>query len=362
MLKIEYLKDPTFSKEIISNIRKLIDEIGRKVKIMHVCGTHEHVICEYGLRSLLPQNLELIAGPGCPVCVCPAADIDKAIEIAKKPNVILTTFGDMIRVPSSRNSLLRQKAMGSDIRIVYGPNEAVKIAKENPDKEIVFFSVGFETTAPLTAFEIYSDPPENFSVICSLRLIPPSMELIVGLPDVMVDGFIIPGHVAAIIGVKSFESFSNIYRYPGVICGFEPNDILISIFLILKQIRNKEYKTINEYSRIVKYEGNLKAEELLNNVFEITISNWRGIGRILNGGYKIRQKYSKYDALKKFEVEVQDSLDIPLGCSCHLVLIGKIRPDECKLFGRSCTPINPIGPCMVSSEGTCRIAFMFKKD
>ncbi|MHA1340072.1 MAG: hydrogenase formation protein HypD [Promethearchaeota archaeon] len=346
---------------MLNGIKALSGKIDRIVKIMHVCGTHEHVVCEHGLRSLLPENIEIIAGPGCPVCVCPASDIDKAIEISRQPNTILTTFGDMIRVPSSRQSLLEQKANGADIRVVYGPSEAIQIAKQNPDKEVVFFSIGFETTAPLAAFELYSGPPENFSILCAHKLIPPSMELIVSMPDVMIDGFITPGHVATIIGVKPFEMFSKVFRYPSVICGFEAVDILLSIFIILKQIYDGEYKTINEYSRIVKYEGNTKAQEIINEIFEVTTSPWRGIGRIPNGGYKIRQKYSDYDALERFDIDIPSSIDIPIGCSCHLVLTGKIRPEECKLFGKSCNPLNPIGPCMVSHEGTCRIAYVFRK-
>ena len=358
----EILRSPQFAKKLVSKIKALAAEIGRDVKLMHVCGTHEHVICEHGLRSLLPGNIEIISGPGCPVCVCPAADIDRAIEIARLPNTILTTFGDMIRVPSTSIYLREEKSEGADIRVVYGPSDAVKIARENPDKEVVFFSIGFETTAPLPAYELYSKPPENFSIICANKTVPPAMELIVAMPDVQIEGFITPGHVAAIIGAKPFEMFSSAYRYPNVITGFEPNDVLLGLMLLLQQIAEKKSETINEYSRIVKYDGNVKAQEIMNQVFETTTSPWRGIGRIADGGLKLRPEFDQYDAMKRFDVEITDSNDIPLGCSCHLVLTGKIRPHECPLFGKKCTPINPIGPCMVSHEGTCKIAYMFRDD
>lgn len=358
---VEMLRSPQFAKKLLSKIAKLADDIGRNVKLMHVCGTHEHVICEHGLRSLLPENIEIISGPGCPVCVCPAADIDRAIEIAKLPNTILTTFGDMIRVPSSSVSLREAKSKGGDIRVVYGPSDAVKMARQNPDQEIVFFSIGFETTAPLPAFELSTKPPENFTIISANKTVPPAMELIVSMPDVQIEGFITPGHVATILGEKPFEVFSSAYRYPNVITGFEPNDVLLGLMLLLEQIAEKKSETVNEYSRVVKPQGNIKAQKIMNEVFETTTSPWRGIGRISEGGLKLRPEYEQYDAMKKFDVEITDSNDIPLGCSCHLVLTGKIRPKECPLFGTRCTPINPVGPCMVSHEGTCKIAHMFRE-
>jgi hydrogenase expression/formation protein HypD len=357
---VQILRNLEFTKKLLDKINLLMQKIGRTVKVMHVCGTHEHVLCENGLRTLLPKALEIVSGPGCPVCVCPAIDIDRAIVISQNKNVILTTFGDMIRVPSSHKSLMEQKAAGSDIRIVYGPSDAIRIARENPSKEVVFFSIGFETTAPLPAFELASNPPSNFSIICANKTIPPAMELITSMPDVQIDGFITPGHVAAIIGTKPFDIFSDAYRYPNVVTGFEPGDLLLGTFLLLKQIEKKEAKTVNEYSRVVKPEGNLIAQNVMNKVFKSVTSPWRGIGRISDGGLELRDEYQKFDALKRFNIEIKDSRDIPLGCSCHLVLTGKIKPEKCKLFGKSCTPINPIGPCMVSHEGTCKIAYTFK--
>jgi hydrogenase expression/formation protein HypD len=354
------LRDPEFTRKISKQIHKIAKDLNRSIKMMHVCGTHEHVIAEFGLRSLLPPSIEVISGPGCPVCVCPAVDIDRAIAITHKKNVILTTFGDMIRVPSTQLSLAERKAQGGDIRIVYGPADAIEIAKSNKDKEVVFFAIGFETTAPLLAYEMVMDPPSNFSVICAHKTVPPAMDLIVKMPEIEIEGFITPGHVATIIGMQPFETFSRISHYSNVITGFEPNDVMLGIFMLLKQIQLEKPLTINEYSRIVKPEGNQKALGYMSKVYKTVTSSWRGIGQISEGGYQIKEKYQNFDALKKFEVEIPESRDIPPGCSCHLVLVGKIKPHQCGLFGKKCTPINPIGPCMVSNEGTCKIAHNFR--
>jgi hydrogenase expression/formation protein HypD len=293
------------------------------------------------------------------VCVCPAADIDKAIELGKRDDTIITTFGDMIRVPATNLSLAELKAEGADIRVVYGPNDAVKIAKENPDKEVIFFAIGFETTVPLIGYEIKSEPPSNFSVICAHKLIPAALELLISIDRLNIDGFISPGHVATIIGLKPFELFSNAYKVPNVVAGFEPNDVLLAITLLLEQITNKQYKTLNEYSRVVKPEGNVVAQEVISDVFDQISTPWRGLGRILDGGLAIKEKYSQYDADKKFDIEIEDAQDIPPGCSCHLVMTGKITPTECSLFGKECTPLSPVGPCMVSQEGTCSIYYKY---
>jgi len=326
---------------------------------MHVCGTHEHTISKYGIRSILPKELEIISGPGCPVCVCPAADIDKAIEIGKRENTIITTFGDMLRVPATNLSLAELRAQGADVRIVYGPNDAVKIAKENPDKEVIFFAIGFETTVPLIGYEIKINPPLNFSVICAHKLIPAALELLIGIDQLNIDGFISPGHVASIIGTTPFQLFSDAYHVPNVVAGFEPNDVLMALAMLLKQIKNKEHKTENEYTRVVKSEGNKIAQKIIADVFDSVSSPWRGIGRILDGGLAIKDSYSKYDADKKFDIKIEKSIDIQPGCSCHLVMTGKIYPYECKLFKKICTPVNPVGPCMVSAEGTCAIYYKY---
>ena len=357
-----YLRDKEFTNKIVDSIRKLTREINRKVKLMHVCGTHEHTISKYGLRTLLPKEVEVLSGPGCPVCVCPAADIDKAIELGKRKDTIITTFGDMIRVPASNLSLAELKAKGADIRIVYGPHDAVKIARENPKKEVIFFAIGFETTVPTVGFELMNDPPSNFSVICAHKLIPAALELLISQSQLKIDGFISPGHVSTIIGLKPFKIFSDAYKVPNVIAGFEPNDVLLGIMMLLKEIKEKKYETLNEYNRVVKPEGNIKAQQIISEVFDSVSSPWRGIGRILDGGLAIKKKYQELDADKKFNIQIKKAQDIPPGCSCHLVMVGKIYPYECKLFRKQCTPLNPIGPCMVSMEGTCSIYYKYHQE
>ncbi|MHA1824146.1 MAG: hydrogenase formation protein HypD [Promethearchaeota archaeon] len=359
---IKILRSKEFTDKITKAITKIIKDLNKPIKIMHVCGTHEHTISKYGLRTLLPKELEILSGPGCPVCVCPAADIDKAIEIGKRDNTIITTFGDMIRVPATNLSLSELKAKGADVRIVYGPHDAIKIARENPNKEVIFFAIGFETTAPLIGYEIQNGPPTNFSVICAYKLIPAALELLISQSQLNIDGFISPGHVSTIIGLQPFKIFSDAYKVPNVIAGFEPNDVLLSILMLLRQIKNKKYETLNEYSRVVKPEGNKVAQNIMDDVFQSVSSPWRGIGRILDGGLAIRDKYEKFDADKKFDIKIEKSQDIPPGCSCHLVMVGKLYPHECKLFRETCTPINPIGPCMVSMEGTCSIYYKYHQE
>ena len=356
------LRSKEFTDKIISSINRIIKDLNKKVKLMHVCGTHEHTLSKYGIRPLLPKELEIVSGPGCPVCVCPAADIDKAIELGRRDDTIITTFGDMIRVPATNISLAELKATGADVRIVYGPNDAVKIAKKNPEKEIIFFAIGFETTVPLIGYEIKSEPPANFSIICAHKLIPAALELLISIDKLNIDGFISPGHVSTIIGLKPFKLFSDAYHVPNVIAGFEPNDVLLAILMLLKQIKNNQFETLNEYSRVVKPGGNIIAQKIIAEVFESVSSRWRGIGRILDGGLIIKEKYEKYDADKKFDIKIEKSMDIPPECSCHLVMTGKSYPYECKLFRKTCTPLNPIGPCMVSMEGTCSIYYKYHKE
>ncbi|MFO8020414.1 MAG: hydrogenase formation protein HypD [Promethearchaeia archaeon] len=355
----KYLRDKNFTKKLITSIKELLSQIDHDVKFMHVCGTHEHTISKFGLRTLLPDGIEIISGPGCPVCVCPAADIDKAIDLGRRKGTIITTFGDMIRVPATNLSLAELKAEGADVRVVYGPNDAIKIAKSNPDKEVIFFAIGFETTVPTIGFELQNKPPDNFSVICAHKLIPAALELLISIDQLNINGFISPGHVATIIGLKPFKLFSDAYQVPNVVAGFEPNDVLLSILMLLEQVKDKKHETLNQYTRVVKPKGNVIAQKIISNVFKEITSPWRGIGRILDGGLAIKDEYSKYDAEEKFDIEIENSQDIPPGCSCHLVMTGKIYPNECKLFRNKCTPLNPIGPCMVSQEGTCSIYFKY---
>jgi hydrogenase expression/formation protein HypD len=329
-----------------------------KVKIMHVCGTHEQAITRAGVRALLPENLELLAGPGCPVCVVPAHDIDEALFLAMDGKII-ATYGDMIRVPASKTSLTDSKTQGANIKIVYSVNDAIKLAQKYSTEEVVFFGIGFETTAPTLAAEIIKEPPKNFSVLTSYRLIPPVMELIMGIGDLHIDGFVCPGHVATVIGAKPFLFLPKVYSMPTVISGFEPLDILLSLLMLLKQIRDNNPKLDNEYSRSVAEEGNIKAQQIMSEVFETVTVHWRGIGRVPLSGFHLKEEFSEYDARKKYDIAVEGSIDIRPGCSCHLVIIGKLQPDQCPLFGDQCTPTHPYGPCMVSHEGTCNIFYRY---
>lgn len=343
--------------ELAQSIAKKIHEVAPKkgqVKICHVCGTHEWTITHFGLRSLLPENVGVIAGPGCPVCIVPAAEIDEAVLLAKQGKVI-TCFGDLLRVPGSESSLLEAKASGADVRIVYALSDAVEMAKKEPQKNFVFHAVGFETTAPITAVEALGDLPKNFSFLVSHRLIPPAMELLLGIGDLQIDGFIAPGHVSAIIGLKPYELFARVYRMPTVVGGFEPNDVLMAIYMIVKQHSENDAKLENEYSRVVKPEGNKKAQEMIEKAFEVAAGNWRGIGRLPDSALQLRESLAQYDARKKYGVKVEQGKDMLLGCECHLVIIGKIKPNECPMFLKACTPAKPVGACMVSSEGTCRV-------
>ena len=346
-------RNPQLAQTIASKIKQVAPKKGQ-VKFCHVCGTHEWTITHFGLRSLLPDNVEVIAGPGCPVCIVPAAEIDEAVQLAQK-GIVLTCFGDVLRVPGSEMSLLQAKAAGADVRIVYATSDAVKMAKQEPDKEFVFSAVGFETTAPSTAVEALGGLPENFSFLVSHRLIPPAMELLLGIGDLEIEGFIAPGHVSAIIGLKPYELFPRVYRMPTVVAGFEPIDVLMSIYMILKQLSEGTARLENEYQRVVKPEGNVKALEIMEKAFTVTGGNWRGIGRLPDSALQLREPLSAYDARKKHGVHVEQGKDILLGCECHLVIIGKIKPDQCPMFLKACNPANPIGPCMVSSEGTCRV-------
>jgi hydrogenase expression/formation protein HypD len=284
----------------------------------------------------------------------PAAEIDEAVQLAKK-GIVVTCFGDVLRVPGSQMSLLEAKAAGADVRIVYATSDAVQMAKQEPSKQFTFFAVGFETTAPSTAVEVLANPPKNLSFLVSHRLIPPAMELLLGVGDLQIDGFIAPGHVSAIIGLKPYELFPRVYRMPTVVAGFEPLDVLMSIYMIVKQQADGTAKLENEYPRVVKPEGNIKALEMMKSAFIVTAGNWRGIGRLPDSALQLREQFADYDARIKHDVHVEQGKDILLGCECHLVIIGKIKPNQCPMFLTACTPEKPVGACMVSSEGTCRV-------
>lgn len=349
-------RDRALAQKMAQRIKELSS--GYELKFCHICGTHEYTITKYGLRSLLPENVEVIAGPGCPVCITPAKEIDEAIWLAEH-GITITTFGDVVRVPGSTSSLAEAKARGGDVRVVYSPEDAVKVSEKNPNKEVVFFAIGFETTAPTTAAITLKEPPDNFSLLVAHRLIPPAMELMVGIGEHRFDGFICPGHVSTIIGVKPYRSFPEDYRIPTVIAGFEPLDVLMAIIMLLRQVKENNPRVDNEYSRSVKEEGNVKAQEMISKAFEIVGGYWRGIGRIPGSTLKLRKEFREYDARLKYDIGIGEVRELDPRCSCHLVIIGRIYPFECPLFRRACTPEKPRGPCMVSTEGTCNIAYRY---
>lgn len=346
-------RDPELARRVAERISKLAPKKGT-IKICHVCGTHEWTITHFGLRSLLPPNVEVIAGPGCPVCIIPASEIDEATQLAQK-SVVVTCFGDVIRVPGSKMSLLDAKAEGADVRVVYSVSDAVKMATAEPDKQFAFFAVGFETTAPSTAVEIINKPPVNLSFLVSHRLIPPAMKLLVEMRDLNLNGFIAPGHASTIIGLKPYEIFPEKHGIPTVVAGFEPLDILFAIYMILKQLNEGKPRLENEYTRAVRYRGNAKAQELMRKVFNAIDGNWRGLGTIPLSKFALRKQYEVYDARVKHHIHVKNGLDTLPGCQCPQVVVGKIKPNQCSLFMKVCTPQKPVGACMVSNEGTCRI-------
>jgi len=344
-------------KNLSREIVQRIEDISQPVKIMHVCGSHEHTIMQHGIRSLIPEEVEVVAGPGCPVCCVPSREIDECLELARK-GVTITTFGDMLRVPGSNGTLADARAGGADVRIVYGVNNAVEIAQKI-DNEVVFMAAGFETTAPTTASEIVSGPPENFSVLSCHRLIPPALKFLIESGEVNLNALIEPGHVSTIIGTKPYLPFSKKYKIPQVVAGFNPFDVLIAIYMILKQLKNGKAEVQNEYKRAVREEGNLKAQKLLDEVFYIRTREWRGFPDIPDSVYEIRDEFSDFNARQKFDINIEKGEDVVTGCICGPILRGVARPEECKLFKKECTPMNPIGACMVSKEGTCNIAFRY---
>jgi len=353
MERLEGFRDAALAKRVVEQIHKIAPSY--PTKICHVCGTHEWTISHYGLRSLLPESVDVIAGPGCPVCIVPAAEIDEAIKLTLEKNVTIVSFGDLIRVPASEMSLQDAKAQGGDVRVVYSVIDAVKLAEKEPSRDFVFLAVGFETTAPSTAVEVLKKPPRNLSFLVSHRLIPPAMELLLGVGDLHIDGFIAPGHVSTIIGMKPYELFPRAYHMPTVVAGFEPLDVLFAVSMLLQQIKNKEAKLENEYSRAVAWDGNVKAQKIIDQAFDVVAGGWRGLGKVPASALALKNEHSKYDARSKYGVKVSGARDLLPGCLCHLVMIGKIKPPECSLFMKACTPQSPRGACMVSMEGTCRI-------
>lgn len=332
------------------------------LKIMEVCGGHTHAIFKYGIEDLLPPNIEMIHGPGCPVCVIPLGRVDDAISIAQQPGVIFTTYGDAMRVPGSKTSLLDAKAAGADVRMVYSPLDALKIAKKNPDNHVVFLALGFETTSPSTAMTILQaakDGVENFSAFCNHITIVPALKALLDSPDLRLNGFLGPGHVSTVIGTRCYDFVPQDYSKPLVVSGFEPLDVLQSVYMVVKQIIEGRVEVENQYGRAVSREGNHKALEAISEVFEPReYFEWRGLGSIAHSGLRLQRKYAQFDAELKFSVPGLRIAD-PKACQCGEILKGVKKPWECKVFGTACTPETPIGSCMVSSEGACAAYYNF---
>jgi hydrogenase expression/formation protein HypD len=349
------------NKEIAEGlIQKIKKASTRPVQLMEVCGTHTVSIFRYGIRGLLPEHIKLLSGPGCPVCVTPNRDIDLAIALSRQKDVIIVTFGDMMRVPGSTSSLQKEKAEGRDIRIVYSSLEALKIAKDHPEKRIIFFAIGFETTSPTIAVAILQAKEEkiqNLFFLNSQKRVPPAILVLLQSKQLKIDGFILPGHVSAIIGTKPYQFISKEFGHPAVITGFEPLDILQGIWMLVKQIEENRPAIEIQYRRVVHEEGNPIALSKIDEVFERGRAQWRGIGWVEESGYLFKESYQKMD-VKNFDVEVEPSREHP-ECLCGEVLQGIKTPLECRLFKRVCHPENPVGPCMVSIEGTCFTYFKF---
>lgn len=370
MSKLEKLNRELRNKkqvqQTINAIRTILNQLpeiskDNPLKLMHVCGSHEDTLMKNGLRYLLTTELSeriiMVAGPGCPVCVSPVEDVDLSIALSEIPNTIITSFGDMIRVPGSIGSLEIQKMNGKNVITVYSISDAVKIARNNQDKKIVFISPGFETTAPATAIEIQNNNLENFFVLSSHRLVPPALDVLMTLPELHIDGFILPGHVSVIIGIYAYLPFVAKWHKPCSIAGFEAVDILSGILSVLKQIKSNKIMVSNDYTRAVTSEGNLLAQKAINNVFDIVDAPWRGLGIFKKSGLELSNKFSHFNAREEFKdvIEQKDVVEIPKGCQCHRIIIGAIQPIQCPLYKTKCTPENPVGPCMVGLEGTCRI-------
>jgi hydrogenase expression/formation protein HypD len=352
---VDEFRNAELGRALAAQIHALA-ELGRNYKVMEVCGGHTHSIYKYGIDDLLPDQVELVHGPGCPVCVIPMGRVDDGMAIAERPEVIFTCFGDMMRVPGSERNFLEAKAEGADIRMVYSPLDALRIAKSNPDREVVFFAIGFETTAPSTALTLKrakAEGIENFSCMCNHVTIVPPLRALLDSPDLRLDGFIGPGHVSTIVGVRPFEFIPGDYEKPLVTSGFEPLDILQSIEMILRQLADGRCCVENQYKRVVPYEGNVPALRVMAEVFELRPHfEWRGLGFISQSALKLSAAYADFDAELRFEVPGVRVAD-PKACQCGEVLKGVIKPWECKVFGTACTPEHAIGTCMVSPEGAC---------
>lgn len=351
------------NKDIVLNIAAEIKRISkRKIKLMEVCGGHTMSIQKFGIPYLLPETVELISGPGCPVCVTSRSFIDKAVAYARMQDVIITTYGDLIRVPGSHSTLDEEKAKGADVRIVYSIMDALLIAKKNRTKKIVFLGIGFETTAPASAAGIIRAQMAsltNFFVFSAHKIMPPAMESLID-EGVKIDGYIGPGHVSTITGDSIYQDIPTKFGLGVVISGFEPVDLMQSVLMLVKQIENNDRKVEIQYTRVVKPEGNIKAQQMMEEVFEYGDDWWRGLGVLKNSGLKIKEEYSKHDAEVQIPVEIDPPIE-PKGCICGEILKGLKKPKDCKLFAKVCSPSNPIGACMVSNEGSCAAYYLYNR-
>ncbi|MBR9837217.1 MAG: hydrogenase formation protein HypD [Rhodobacteraceae bacterium] len=364
MRYVEEFRDPKAAKGVLAAIARVAGEIGatreEPVRIMEICGGHTHAIFRYGLDKLVHEGIEFIHGPGCPVCVLPMSRVDECVEIAERPGVIFTTFGDAMRVPGSRKSLMQAKADGCDIRMVYSPLDALELARRNPDREVVFFGLGFETTTPSTALTIQQAARErigNFTVFCNHITVPPPIKALLDDPHMLLDGFVGPGHVSMVIGIHPYDFIARDYGKPIVVAGFEPLDLLQSVLMVLEQIRDGRAEVENQYARVVPEHGNPVSLAAIADVYEERPSfEWRGLGEIDASGLRIRDAYRAYDAEETFGIGYavgRAKVEEPEGCACGAVMTGRIKPTACPQFGRGCTPDMPLGALMVSSEGAC---------
>jgi hydrogenase expression/formation protein HypD len=360
MKYVDEYRDPALAQRIAAEIAQLSDR--RTLKLMEVCGGHTHTIYKHGLEEILPRSIDLVHGPGCPVCVLPMGRIDDAIAIAEREGVIFATFGDMMRVPGSKGSLLDARARGADVRFVYSPLDALKLARQHPEREVVFFAIGFETTTPSTAVTLLRARAEgvrNFSIFCNHVLVIPAIKAILDSPDLRLDGFIGPGHVSMVIGMRPYEFIARERGKPVVISGFEPLDILQSVAMLVRQISAGRAEVENQYTRVVPPEGNLRALEAMAQTMELRPTfEWRGLGMIADSALKLRPEFAPWDAEQRFAVPGVRVAD-PSACQCGEVLRGALKPWECKVFGTACTPEMPLGTCMVSSEGACAAYFNY---
>lgn len=361
MKYVDEYRDGELARELASRIREAST---RPIRLMEICGTHTMAIFRHGIRSLLPEHIELISGPGCPVCVTSVGEIDRCVKLAATPGVVVTTFGDMLRVPGSGDSLQRQAGRGADVRMVYASLDALRIASENPGKKVVFLGIGFETTAPTVAAAAKAARDRgisNFSVLSAHKLLPPAMEALVSGGDLGIDGFLCPGHVSTIIGTASYADVASRFGVPCVVAGFEPVDILQSVLMLVRQIEANAARAEIQYTRAVAPEGNPAALGLIDEVFEPCDSDWRGLGPIPRSGLAFREAFAAFDARAHFDLAIPPARE-PAGCRCADVLKGTVRPPECPLFRSACTPRTPVGACMVSSEGTCAAYYKYHAD